>query len=67
MLSRKHRREAVTQSTQEGCHMRWGIIMAAVSMFGMLLLLIATVNGEDPTPVSSERLGEPEEEFKEAA
>lgn len=47
--------------------MGWGIIMAAVSMFGMLLLLIATVAGEDRPPVRSERLGEPDEEFKEAA
>lgn len=47
--------------------MGWGIIVAAVSMFGMLLLLIATVGAEERPPVSTDRLGEPEEEFKEAA
>jgi hypothetical protein len=42
--------EITNNSSQEGAAMAWGILMAAMTVFGMLGLLIAAVRMEDQPP-----------------
>lgn len=49
--------------------MAWGIIMTALTVFGMLLLLIVSTGGDDRPPVAQSKVedGEPDDQYREAA